>query len=490
MLRATIFALIALSLTALTVRGDWPDASLLNRVPPSANALLAVDVSAAYDSPLAKKEGWAKRYAESQVATLSTLPPFVKSVLVASEMDFARLSPRWQIGFAESMLMLDMGRFAQREGTTLSRVADRPAVASPRGAYFTNISGKTLAAFAPADRQAFARWLRGETQQGNPSAYLREAAATSGGAQALIAVDLTDVVDPALARIYFAHLPTVVREKLNANLIASLFTGVRGFTLRLTVTDTVTGKMQIDFAGDVSEHARHLPAIIEDVLVDAGAVIDDVRGWQPSFGPKKFALDGPVSSESLRRLIGMFEIANVGGGHDVGPSPEGERPTTVSGAQTARYFRSLETLLGELRRVRARLDEDKGYERYALWFENTAKKIEQLNTVGVDSELVHFGLQTAGGLHAIAGSLRGVPIRTNELASSSYYVFSTWGASTGFRQGVGGVNIDSTNIPQVRQKIAATVAGDKQARNELWTHIDTGLGLLRAKLSERYKLVF
>src|SRR5262249_7324224 len=156
------------------------------------------------------------------------------SLIMAAQFDFSQLDPIWQIGIANTQTTLD--QIAKAEGGIVNKFGNQSAVASPRGAYFANVGNYQVAVYAPADRQAFARWLRGQSEgKEGASQYLRKAVATQGNAQMVVAADLSDLVDPITSRIYLGHLPTVVKRNLNPVDISSLFASLKGLVLRITM---------------------------------------------------------------------------------------------------------------------------------------------------------------------------------------------------------------------------------------------------------------
>ncbi|MFL5330397.1 MAG: hypothetical protein ACJ8C4_15960 [Gemmataceae bacterium] len=475
-----------LALAFASLQASPPDVSQLDKLPANTNAILAADVSAAYSSPIGQAQGWAKRYGETHHASLGSLPPSVNSLLVGARYDFGRMGPVWQIGLVGSPITLD--QIAKAEGGVIQKFGNQTsAVESPRGAFFATVDNYQTAVFAPADRQAFARWLRnvgaGKTQGG--SAFLRKALATRGNAPMMAAADLSDLVDPLASRLYFGHLPTTVKLQLNPTDIATLFSGLKGAILRINMTDRLSGQLQIEFSDDIGLLASPLPELLQDILADAGAVVSEIGTWKPTVAKNTLTLDGPLSIEAMRKIISLFELPGAGG---MNTSP-GETRNSADVNATLRYFKSVSDILAELRQVKSRLDDDKGYEKYAVWYDNYAKKIDYLPVVGVDPALVDFGTKTAGVLRAIGDSLRGVPLKTKQAGAGAYYYYSAFGQTSRRRGSWASVNVD-TNLPKVRQEQEKIIAGDTQARNDAWKEIDDHLASIRTKMSEQFKLNF
>ena len=100
-------------------------------------------------------------------------------------------------------------------------------------------------------------------------------------------------------------------------------------------------------------------------------------------------------------------------------------PGGVDRAISQRYYKAVNQLVDELKKQNKRATD---YAKTALWHETSARKIEQLSILYVDKEILAYGADVAVRLRAIANSLRGVPIRVNELAAQKYlYVYDPWG---------------------------------------------------------------
>ncbi|MBX7104683.1 MAG: hypothetical protein K1X57_11420 [Gemmataceae bacterium] len=469
---------------AIAGQGDWPGDNEWKMVPPGTNVVLVGDVRALYQSPIGQRLGWARRFSESQHAGLGSLPPTVDHVLIAGQFDYGTLQTQWLMGLIRSNWLITLGDVAKAEGSTIGSVADRSAVLSRRDAYFASVGDRLLAVFAPADRQAFARWLRTATAAGFPKSneYLHAAAAADRKAHLVIAADLVDVVDPGPARDFLGNLPTARNNRLNAADLVRLFTSIRGFRLEVTATDNLNSKLTIDFANPVGNLGRHLPELIDDIMAASGAGLDDMKDWTGTAGDRSVTFEGKLSPGGLNHLLIMFELPGGPSQPPREPPAEGAR---ASGVATLRYFRSLNDLLTELRGVRF-MD---NYERYAMWFDRYAGKIDQLPTDQVDSELASFGYHLAVKLRAIAGSLRGVPLRTNEIGEGAYAFISGGGGGWGRNRWgmVGGVQ---TNVPEARQQIAQVVRENKEARDQAWQKIDAEISRFRQELTRKYNLVF
>src|SRR4029453_5483005 len=98
---------------------------------------------------------------------------------------------------------------------------------------------------------------------------------------------------------------------------------------------------------------------------------------------------------------------------------------------------------------------NKNYEKTATWHEKAAAQIEQLNERGVDPAAVNGAFEVSKRLRAIAGTLRGVPIDLDALASKQYYysrpsVGVMPGGWWGWQPVIFGPTQVETNIPEIQ----------------------------------------
>jgi len=465
----------------------WPDQAFIGRIPVSANAVLATDVRAVFDSPLGRKEGWSRRFQETQQATLCSLPPSTETALVAAQFNWCRMAPVWLIGQQRSSRLIPLADVARAEASTIGRVADQMAVTSHRDAIFANLGDRQLAVYAPADRQAFARWLRTANDWTGPSPYLKRALAEQGGAQVLIAADLTDAVNVDAARSMLPHLPAGAKSNLSAALLANAFAGVEGFTMRVQIAEAMSGRLKIDFTAPIGSVGPHVAGLVRDVLAQGGAALDDLDTWTATVAERSVVLEGPLSPGGLLQLVSLFEMPGSAA-HAASPGAVAAAGAAPTAPATQAYFRALVAILDELRRFRANLETERGFARYALWHETAAQRIDALPTVRVDPGLVDFGAWVASSVRAIAVSLRGVPIKTQQAGANAYLVTSGFAWRNPWR-GFANWNVD-TNVPEVRARQAQVVADDAMARLDVWRHIDDGVAAERRRLSEVYRAAF
>src|SRR4051812_1860889 len=96
-------ALLALCAAALAAVAQPPAPAgrfdkLTPYVPPDTNVLVLVDVKAAYDSPLGKKEKWAEGFKDKYQSGIGFVPPGGGAMVIGSVVNLTTMTRDHQIG--------------------------------------------------------------------------------------------------------------------------------------------------------------------------------------------------------------------------------------------------------------------------------------------------------------------------------------------------------------------------------------------------------
>ena len=253
-MKDVLFMLIVAGLAGV-VRAEVP-AELLDHVPAGANALAVVDATQLFGSPLAQRESWAAAYADAYGSTPLLMPPDTTSMVLAADLDFEFLKPRWEVAVLDVTEQRTAESIAAKTGGVVDLIAGRPAVETPFGAYVVQMSPHRFGVFAPASRQAVARWVQQPSVSPtvSMSPYLRRMTQRVQQAQASIglAIDLGHTVSVRTARGELALSDALREHNISADRAAEALAGVQGLTLLVTVRDRLEGSLTIDFSEDIS----------------------------------------------------------------------------------------------------------------------------------------------------------------------------------------------------------------------------------------------
>jgi hypothetical protein len=488
MIRTAATLLLLLAGTArLSAAGPYDD--LLKLVPPNTNTLVLVDVKGAYASPLAKSEKWAADYFQRYRNGVGFVPPEAEAVVVASDVNLSALTRDHQIGLVKLRNNVNVRDLAARSGGTTDQIAGHLVALSPEDAYFIAMPNYVLAGVYPADRQAATRWVKYATasKSAELSPYLAKSAGAAGGDAVTIAVNLADSFDPVLLKAGLPSSPAVVRQgNVNVDLVSKFVASVQGMTVGIKVHEGITATVRVDFGYEVAPYKRIARELFLELLDYEGAAIPGMSGWEATYGEKSMTLTGSLTKTDLRRVLSLFAF----------PGPQGEddpkvQPGEPSAPATKRYLGAIDVILNDLRKAKDTPD----YKKMATWNEKAAEQIDQLGRRAVDPVAVTAARDASKRLRALAGSLRGVPINLDALASQAYvYGTSNVGWSVSWRRirpvWTGGGGITSTNIPQVIARQQKVVDDDRRRRTEVWIQIDELLADARKKLEVKYKTRF
>lgn len=475
-------AVLLVALLPAAARAAGPYDDLLNLVPPDTNALVLVNVKAAYATPLAKAEKWAEDYNKRYHAGIGFVPADAEAVAIASTVNLSAMTRDHQIGLVRAGTVPTLREMTDRTGGAVDRVADRATVLSPQGVYYVPLTGQILSAVYPANRQATARWVRyAAAPRPAPSPYLKKAAEGAAANVVTVALDLSDSADPSAVRAGLPASPAVVRQKgVDVGGLARMVASAEGVTLGVKIADGITGSVRVDFGWAVTPYKRVARELFLELLDQNGVSIPAMAAWEATYDEKSMTLSGPLTATDLRRVLSLFAFPGAAEEDDpkVGA---GE----VSAAASARYLDAVDAVLAGLRAVKDTPD----YAKMATWNEKAADQIDHLRTRAVDPVAVEAAREVSKRLRAIAGSLRGVPINVDALQSKAYYYtqstmsvgVSWWGVHPVFNP-AGQV---STNLPQIRQEQEKVISDDKKRRSETWNQIERLLSDARRKLGEK-----
>jgi hypothetical protein len=457
----------------------------LQWIPGSCNVVAVVQMRMLVNSRLGQKGKWADEVRRAYAEGLLSAPPWVRQVTQATEIGSAAHGAATTYSIYTMDLDSVIGDIAKHELAPSEKIAGSFAVLSHRNVYFVQLAPGLVGAVQPADRQAVSRWVRShkEGALAPVSLYLKRAVETPGDAQVMIAVDLADMLNERQIRKWLATAPRLASAK-NLDELAALLSSLRGARLSVTVTDTVAGRLQLDFGAPVGSAAGALRSAVLQWFDDAGARIESLAAATSSASGNSLVFDASLDERALRRILSLIQSPHIPRKGDEPASAEMQKPNAVA---SARYYASVLQLLKALDRQNKRADD---YLKTALWHDNYARRIDGLPTIAVDSELVTWGRDVAGKLRALAASLRGASVKVDRLTRSvrcdpivfyQWYGFGVDGPL--YFPTVVGVN---DNREFVRSELDVTVAKDTEEREAIWKLISEETNEIARKMEYKY----
>ena len=344
---------------------------LLQRVPDSANTIFLLNAEKAFNSELAMKEGWQKNFAKSIERGLVHLPADTMQYVLAGQIDFDSTQPVWQVGAVKTENKHDMVVIAKKSGGERDTIGGHEAVLLPSGAYVVQCDPFTAATLVPAGRQAVARWIA-DTEKAAPqfTPYLQEAIgyAEKSGTELIMALDLTEALDPTVVKARVDESALVADKKLDAAEVTAVLLSAKGIMLGVTLGEKPYGSIKVDFGRDAKVLEGSAGQLLIDGLANRGAMIDDFQSWQEAVKGNTVTFSGYLTRTGLRQITSLLDapIASAVAADEPAPeSPSDQDPAAVA---AQKYFSSVNQYFEDLRDK-----EPQRIAQYGSWFEKYAQ---------------------------------------------------------------------------------------------------------------------
>ena len=325
---------------------------LLQRVPDSANTIFLLNAEKAFNSELAMKEGWQKNFAKSIERGLVHLPADTMQYVLAGQIDFDSTQPVWQVGAVKTKNKHDMVVIAKKSGGERDTIEGHEAVLLPSGAYVVQCDPFTIATMVPAGRQAVARWIA-DTEKAAPqfTPYIQEAIgyAEKSGTELIMALDLTDALDPAVVKARVDESALVADKKLDAAEVTAVLLSAKGIMLGVTLGEKPYGSIKVDFGRDAKVLEGSAGQLLIDGLANRGAMIDDFQSWKEAVKGNTVTFSGYLTRTGLRQITSLLDapIASAVAADEPAPeSPSDQDPAAVA---AQKYFSSVNQYFEDLR---------------------------------------------------------------------------------------------------------------------------------------------
>jgi hypothetical protein len=481
----------ALALAAGSSPAAEPD-QLLKYIPAAVNSVAVVNTAMILRTPRAEREQWAKKDQTEYLSGAVPINPAVRRMLLANE--FVPSHPAHGGGIAIASMLRDVSleTVAKAEGGEMTTAGGEPAVATKSAGYVIQLGPQILGGMRTDHKPDVARWAKfaKTAQRSLQSLYLNRSVYNFGERfHILVAVDTEDLIHPAQARLAVAESKVALTDVKVSSAVEKFVTEMTGVRFTANITDTgIDATIRIDSANPPTMPPEIMKGFVIETLARNGAELTDIGAAAVRLEGVTVILSFTVTDDELARIMSVFVSPGVG-------LDDSEKIVVAPGGQSVeaskRYFVAIARQLDSLR---GRRDRGQKFNTVGLWYETAADKIGTMSTIGVDPELVKFGMGTASRLADIGGSMRGLPIETAKLQNQAYYIdyrpsmaffnpfrgglhFNYWG------WGGGGVN---TNIPQINAKIQQAIDADANNRTTLWSQIDSERGRVRQEMARKF----
>ncbi|MDX1964874.1 MAG: hypothetical protein SFX18_17120 [Pirellulales bacterium] len=440
---------------------------LLKRVPGEANAVMLIDASKLFASPLAQKQEWRQKRDADYAARPLSIPPQATQILRAASIDLQSRAAAWEIMLLKAEKFPALADIARRERGFVDNVANTKVVWSPRGAYALSLGQDTLGILFPPNRQFLSRWIKQPSGRIAPYLLAASESMKSTDAQIVLAIDLEDAILQSQAATWLANQEFTKQAAGNPTELAELLAGLRGIKFEVVVNDAAWGRLQLDFSADPALLAPVAQPLVSAALKRIGAELEDLSDWQVTKKEQSLSLHGKFSTGGILRLGSLFEMPAI--------DLESADNTELTMPQaTLNHFKAVDQLLKNL------LDQKQDtvtMGQLAVWIQQYAKRIDRLPLSNVDPAMQAFSAGVAEDLRAIATGVKTGNINEGIRTAS---VYDTYDGYYGYR-----------NVDGERRSIRAEERGTAALNAvQLSDRIHAETARIRQEMTEKYKINF
>jgi hypothetical protein len=385
-------------------------AELAKLLPDGSNAVVIVNAEAIYNSPLGQREGIQRKYADSFEASPLILPPSAQRGVMGTSLELATLRPDWEAAVMELSVEPSAGDIARRRNGRTDYFAGTESAWLGSKFCILKFAPRTFGVITPTTRQEAAQWaadVKAGTA-GELAPYLAEAVANADreAIHVILAIDLAEAFTAANLQAAIVKAPEF--KGIAPADAAVILASVRGAKIGVSFSESMTGRLQLDFASDVAPLAAMAKPIILKAVGKAGAMLPEFATWEAKTGPKSLALEGPLTEDGMRRI---FSVLSIDAAAMEAQEPEKATTTTVSaadqkkamGVASLRYFRGVNKYIDDI----DRLQKASSLDQAVMWIENYARHVDNLPKRNVDPDLLQYGNYVSQTFRAIVDQASG-----------------------------------------------------------------------------------
>lgn len=480
------------------VRGD-DAATLAAKLPRDSNAVFIVRVADILQTPRAAAEGWSEQQAEKFLSGGSAIPPWVGTLVTGSLVRPAEADAEWAAALLTTPADTTLESLVGIESPEVETLGVSRAVHGQSDALFLEVQPGLFGVLTPAHRQDAARWSRQMAAGGDPqlSPNLLQAAQTPG--HIVLAMDFEHLLDPQQVRRRLGAEPVFLTAPELVARMAQQLSGLRTVTMSITIGEQFAAVVTCSFAAPLQDSANLFRSVFVSILHDLGVGIDEFDAAAASVNGSDLQLQTNLSEESVRRILTLIvppapHPQSVAAAPPTPPkgnvtkTPVRPGPRDFPGRATQQYVLAVDKMIDNLKVANRNAQT---YERTATWHDNFARRIADLPTVGVDPDVVNYGLKIAEDFRALSASLRGQGVQVASSQGTLTYNYSfnpgwvqaNWWGPVGF---YGPSYNVTSNLQQVREQQARAIEAGAVDRTQIWTQIDNTRAATEVALKQRY----
>lgn len=422
----------------------------------------------------------------------STVSDRVSEVWMVAHLDTIHHVPQWEAGYTRpKSAKRSVKDFAEDLGGYVDTVAGKEVAWTPMHSYLMP-SEHGVQFLRPANRSMLAKWLNSHYSSVSPSQYLESQAAQSEDYLSfLFAVDMADAFSPVTLGNKLGQFESL--KDIPIATATRVLSSVKGMSVLVGRRSLAECIVSFEFGDSPAPLVPVANALLDEVLNRNGTAAPEVKSWKVSQAGNALKLQGPISEDTLNGLLGIFTVESHADSVARSAQPEMDLSTNAVAAKTKAYFDRVNGLIERVRKYDAQTT---GYR--AKWNDQNARRIDQLDTIGVDKEMIQYGAEVAEMLRQNAMAIRGVNVRAGQNAAqaglnSGGYGYE-YGGYNGFYPGAyGSVRgyYDPNTSADYQRVIGAQArgAGFGSFKNTI-SEIDQKTADIRRAMEAKYKTAF
>ncbi len=481
--------LVAATLTSVPSRGQGQSedqqpklAKLLERSPAPANSVLYVNIPAL--NKLTKDAELSTRVTEN-----------IKELWMISDLDFVKLHPRWEAGYATLASPADAAKLASSVSGYVDTVVGHDVVWSPRQSYLVPLKDNRLGFLRPANRSLLGRWV---TPGGavNDSTYLAKISnQPESYLSMMLGADLNNMFSAVPLEAKLKNFESLQAQPPKT--VAGILASVRGLSVIIGRESLSQCILAVDFDKSPSSLKPIARDLLAEILERSGTAAPEVLTWEAKVEGNRMSFQGPISEASLTGLLNIFSL--LGTAESVSdklitltdsPGSQADRIAYT----TKHYFDEVTKRIEQLRKHKSKTTGG-----MAKWNEQQARMLDEMGTLNVDPVMVQFGTDVAGLLRGNSLTMRQTNIQAGKVKAEqslqSGTSYNVGGYSGGFYGG--GVGYSSSGYYNPNSTADYQTITDANARGNNYANyqsvlaqIDNMTAEIRKTMTDKYQMQF
>ena len=463
------------------------------RLPADTNAVVAMNLDALMQTPMAQKEDWMSRWTSMYEAGPLHIPPGTQRVISGSHLLHDLEHSKWQISIMQMAQQIPMQDIARNEAGTTEKLWNKPGVVSPTGAYFVAMEPNVLAAINGGDRQFVLSWIRDERPPGPSSPFIKQVLGALGSSsQITLALDVQDQYSPQEIQqaIEMNPLKSTGKEKVDAALLGQVLASIQSILVKVDVAETPKAQVNLQFGMDVALMEFYAKPLLMEIMDRNGFQIPEAKDWTVQVAGNRVVMEGELSRPSLRNVLG-FITGPVPAYAEARGGAASDDPAAIGKASQA-YYRSISAIIDNYAG-------QPSYSEASGWLRKEAQRIDRLAVVNVDPELAGWGAAVSSKMRQCAAMLKGeqmtgvAAVKNVSVANAGYgggYYDGGYYGGDGYYNDRGNAWANADAQRQKSQAFTQQKAESMKNAAGMMSSLVEEKAQLRVRMSEKYKIPF